>query len=126
MELQEPALTEIDYGAWEGLTPDAIERQWPTEYKSWTLKSDWPQIFGSTHEEHKRAIEKWLRQLTTIHRPGETVVGVTSNGIRRLFYSLQQRDGIEAGKVKTGHFCELLLGTDGIQIQKWNQDPRAF
>jgi broad specificity phosphatase PhoE len=123
MELQEAALTEIDYGAWEGLTAGEIEKQWPDEYRGWTLQSTWPEIFGTTREAHKRAIENWFDQLTLIHRAGATVVGVTSNGILRLIYALQQADSIQEVKVKTGHFCELWLQNGGIQIQQWNQDP---
>ncbi len=123
IQLHEPALTEIDYGAWEGLTADEIQKQWPSEYKAWATQSQWPKLFDSTREGHLHGIKKWLQQLRDAHNPGETVVGVTSNGILRLFHSLQERDGIEELKVKTGHFCELLLEKDRVQIQKWNQDP---
>jgi probable phosphoglycerate mutase len=124
IQLDAPALTEIDYGLWEGCTADEIQKRWPHEYRAWTTGSHWPEIFGSTREGHIRDLKKWLQQLRESHLPGETVVAVTSNGILRLFYSLQERDGIEELKVKTGHFCELLLGNDSVQIQKWNQDPR--
>ena len=132
IQLHQPALTEIDYGSWEGLTSDEITEQWPNEYKAWTAQSQWPAIFGSTRESHLRDINTWLDELRSRYAAGETVVGVTSNGIIRFFYSFQDKEWqnlihthrMEDLKVKTGHFCELLLFKDCLQIKQWNKDPK--
>ena len=132
LHLGEPALTEIDYGLWEGLTSEEISRRWPAEYNAWTSESKWARgIFGRTLEEHMHDIETWLDSLRKRYAPGDTVVAVTSNGIIRLFYSfeekwkdLQESKQMEQLKVKTGHFCELLLFPDSLKVKIWNQDPK--
>ncbi len=132
IQLHEPALTEIDYGPWEGLTAEEIREKWPNEYKAWTEQSKWPELFGNTQKNHLREIEKWLNELRSIHAAGETVVGVTSNGIIRFFYTFQEKEWenliqthrMETLKVKTGHFCELLLFKNSLQIKSWNKGPR--
>ena len=58
-------------------------------------------------------------------RPGETVVGVTSNGVirllrvprRRVWKKVQGAEKMEDIKVKTGHFCELLLYKDALKVK---------
>ena len=41
IELNQEALTEIDYGPWEGLTSEEIVKQWPHEYARWTEEGRW-------------------------------------------------------------------------------------
>jgi len=129
--MREPALTEIDYGPWEGLTSEEITQRWPNEYKAWTTQAQWPKLFGGTEEEHLRAIEIWLNDLRLVHAAGETVLGVTSNGIIRFFRAFQGKEWqslahaqqMEDLKVKTGHFCELLLFENALKVESWNVDP---
>lgn len=133
LEVQhEPALTEIDYGAWEGLTSEEIAGKWPSEYSNWTQAGLWPKnIFGQSLETHLTAISGWLEHLRKTFSPGDSIVGVTSNGVMRFFYSFLetewrqfvQNQQMEKLKVKTGHFCELLLSKDRIQVQSWNSKP---
>lgn len=131
IHLNEPALTEIDYGPWEGLTAEEIIRQWPAEYNAWTKQSKWPHFFGGTEECHLRDIRIWLEDLRKRYKPGEVVLGVTSNGVIRFFYTFDQKwkeliktGQIENLKVKTGHFCKLLLFQDSLEIESWNVDPK--
>lgn len=111
--LHEPALTEIDYGAWEGLTAGEIASRWPKEHVAWAEGQWQTEIFGGTLEGHKRAIEEWLDRLRK--QGDEPVIAITSNGLLRFFQN---------EKVKTGHFCEIELFEDGLKIQKWNIDPQ--
>ncbi len=130
--LHEPALTEIDYGSWEGLSSDEISRQWPQEYANWTAQSRWADgIFGKTWQEHIRSIEHWLNHLRKIYASNDTVVSFTSNGVIRFFYSFQEaawqrivaEQQMETLKVKTGHFCEILLFRDTLKVKSWNVSP---
>lgn len=108
----EPALTEIDYGDWEGLTGEEIGKKWPKEHLAW-IEGKWPEgIFVGSEAEYRKGIEKWLESL----KKGSDgcVVAVTSNGVLRLFQN---------EKVKTGHFCELHLLDHGYKIIKWNRLP---
>ena len=131
LHLNESALTEIDYGQWEGLTSEAISTQWPKEYENWTAQAHWPQrIFGKSEKEHIEAIEKWLNALRHQYASHDTVVGVTSNGIIRYFYALDGKEWermaherqMDALKVKTGNFCELFLFKDGLKVNRWNEN----
>jgi broad specificity phosphatase PhoE len=111
-----PALTEIDYGLWEGLSSEMIAAKWPREYADWNDLAKWQShIFQGSYEEHLQNIEKWLRSLRKSCE-GKTVVAITSNGLLRFFKN---------EKVKTGHFCEIHLSQNGLKICSWNQTPLA-
>ena len=126
------ALNEIDYGPWEGLATEEIAQRWPREYTDWTTRATWANgIFGGAEETCLRGLEQWLAALRTTHVPGDLVIGVTSNGLIRLFYSFLKEDWarlvqkrlMETLKVKTGHFCELLLLPDSLEVKCWNAKP---
>jgi len=132
VQSHETALTEIDYGPWEGLTQEEVFIQWPHEYNDWTTESRWAQgIFGKTLDSHLCDIKNWILHLRTSYAPGDAIVGVTSNGVMRFFYSLLEMDWqhcvkerqMEQLKVKTGHFCELHILKDSIKIISWNVKP---
>ncbi len=109
-----PALTEIDYGLWEGLSSTEIISKWPKEYAEWNDLAKWQShIFQGTHEAHLKSVENWLSGLKKTYE-GKTVVAITSNGLLRFFKN---------EKVKTGHFCEIHLMQDGLKICGWNQNP---
>ena len=116
LHLKETALTEIDYGLWEGLTSEGIRFRWPHEYEAWTKEAVWPKgIFDSSFQEHMQAMNEWLAQLLQTYSSGDTVVAVTSNGLLRSCFARPS--------VKTGHFCELELFSDRLEIKGWNLDP---
>ncbi len=120
--IQTAALTEIDYGAWEGLTQEKIRERWPEELDAWTMEAEWPKgVFGRSREEHLSDIQNWIEQLRRSYAPGDRVVAVTSNGILRFVYSLQEPGA--PPKVGTGRFCELFLFNDSIRIEQWNIKP---
>ena len=51
--LPEIALTEIDYGPWEGLTSEEIAARWKREYADWVECGHWPEkIFGGSYDLH--------------------------------------------------------------------------
>jgi probable phosphoglycerate mutase len=110
--LDAPALTEIDYGPWEGLTADEITTRWPKEHAEWA-EWKWQKFFGGTLEGHQSALDRWFAELRA--KGEDVVIGVTSNGLLRFFRN---------EKVKTGHFCELHLFMDGFEIEHWNIDPK--
>lgn len=108
------ALTEIDYGLWEGLSSEEIKAKWPKEYAEWNDWAKWQShIFQGTYETHLKRIEEWLKLLRKTYE-GTAVVAITSNGLLRFFKN---------EKVRTGHFCEVHLLPDGYKICNWNQNP---
>lgn len=123
--LGETALTEIDYGLWEGLPHEIIQMRWKREYEAWALEGKWPtNVFGGSLEEHLKNIQEWLQTLRTRYRAGDTVMAIGSQGILRLFHP--KRHQLEDLKVKTGHFCELELHPDSLFVKSWNQKPSSF
>lgn len=132
IRLNEPSLTEIDYGLWEGLTAEVVSARWPEEYVGWSEQSKWPsEIFRGALQTHLKEIDRWLAELRRSHAPGDTVLALTSNGIIRFFHSydpqewdrLQRGRQMESLKVKTGHFCELLLSPNELKVKRWNANP---
>jgi broad specificity phosphatase PhoE len=121
--LKTAGLTEIDYGAWEGLTTNAISQQWSKEYTGWTDTLRWPEgIFEGSLHDHIAKILAWMETLRQLYASEETVLGVTSNGILRLIHSLVEQKTV---KVKTGYFCELLLFPGKFEIVSWNLRPTS-
>lgn len=109
------ALTEIDYGKWEGLATEAIKAKWSEEYLAWNQEAVWPKnIFKSSYVGFQKKLNEWLAFLFNNYQKNQTVLGVTSNGLLRMFRN---------EKVKTGNFCELVLHPGGFEIQSWNQEP---
>lgn len=111
----ESALTEIDYGLWEGLSADELSKRWPQEYAAWNESAKWPEnLFGSSSNEHKMKLEQWLQRLRASSPMNGPIIAVTSNGLLRFFKN---------EKVKTGHFCEIILSLEDYQITSWNRNP---
>jgi 2,3-bisphosphoglycerate-dependent phosphoglycerate mutase len=112
-----PALNEIDYGLWEGLTANEIQKTWPKEYAEWNEEAKWQgHIFQGSDKAHFKQLLDWLEFLKQAHF-GKTVLAVTSNGLLRF---------LKNEKVKTGHFCEVILEEKGYRIVQWNQKPEGF
>jgi broad specificity phosphatase PhoE len=79
-----PDLMDIDYGDWQGLTPDEVGRKWPEALDTWYRAPDWAAIPGgeSLQDVLARAVMA-LRDVIGRH-PGETVVLVGHDSINRV------------------------------------------
>lgn len=121
--IYEPALTEIDYGLWEGLTTEEIKARWSKEYEEWTQGGRWPEnIFGGSLQSHLEAIDRWLDHLRATYKSGDTILAFSSNGIIRLFHPAPPANREEI-KVKTGHFCIFELLPKSLEVFSWNVNP---
>jgi probable phosphoglycerate mutase len=75
---------DIDYGDWQGLTPDEVGRKWPELLDTWYRAPDWAAIPGgeSLQDVLARAVMA-LRDVIGRH-PGETVVLVGHDSVNRV------------------------------------------
>ncbi len=128
----EPALTEIDYGLWEGLSTGEIRAGFQAAYDAWTKEGVWPErIFLETRAERREKITAWLKRLWAEHGAGRDVLAVSSNGVIREFCTLipevwspcVQSRGVDALKVNTGNYCELALCGSSLSLLCWNKNP---
>jgi broad specificity phosphatase PhoE len=78
------AFNDIDYGEWQGLTPDEARARWPAEVGLWYRRPDLARIAGgeSLHDVLARAV-RGLRVLVDRH-PVETLVLVAHDGVNRV------------------------------------------
>jgi probable phosphoglycerate mutase len=77
-------LMDIDYGDWQGLTPDEVGRRWPEMLDTWYRTPHWAAIPGgeSLQDVLARAVTA-LRDMIGRH-PGETVVLVGHDSVNRI------------------------------------------
>jgi probable phosphoglycerate mutase len=84
-------LIDIDYGEWQGLTPDEARGRWPEQLEAWYRAPDWATIpGGETLQDVHARIAMVLRKVTAKH-PRDTVVMVGHDSVNRviLLHALQ-------------------------------------
>ncbi|HMD62733.1 MAG TPA: histidine phosphatase family protein [Stellaceae bacterium] len=79
-----PGLLDIDYGEWQGLTPDEVGRKWPEALDTWYRAPHWAAIPGgeSLQDVLARAVAA-LRDMIGRH-PKDTVVLVGHDSVNRV------------------------------------------
>jgi phosphoserine phosphatase len=79
-----PRLMDIDYGEWQGLTPDEVGRKWPEALATWHRAPHWAAIPGgeSLQDVLARAVAA-LREVIGWH-PKQTVVLVGHDSVNRI------------------------------------------
>jgi broad specificity phosphatase PhoE len=84
-------LLDIDYGEWQGLTPDDVRGRWPEQLETWYRTPDWAAIpGGETLPDVLARIAAALRRVTGQH-PRDIVVLVGHDSVNRviLLHALQ-------------------------------------
>lgn len=77
-------LADIDYGQWQGLTPDEAKARWPKELEAWYTAPHTARIpGGETLDELRTRAMATVNELSTRH-PGETIVLVGHTVINRI------------------------------------------
>jgi broad specificity phosphatase PhoE len=77
-------LNDIDYGEWQGLTPDEVRSHWPDELDCWYRHPDWAAIPGG------ETLQAVLARTTVVlhdvlrRHAGETVVLVGHDSVNRV------------------------------------------
>jgi probable phosphoglycerate mutase len=83
-------LVDIDYGEWQGLTPEQVRARWPEPLETWYRAADWAAIpGGETLQQVLNRTVSALRDVIGRH-PGDTVVLVGHDSVNRvtLLYAL--------------------------------------
>jgi probable phosphoglycerate mutase len=84
-------LIDIDYGEWQGLTPDEVGSRWPELLDTWYRALDWAAIpGGETLQDVQTRAVSVLRDVIRRH-PSDTVVLVGHDSVNRviLLHALQ-------------------------------------
>ncbi len=77
-------LSDIDYGEWQGLSPDEVRGRWPGQLSAWYLTPDRAEIPGGESLSTRRARSAAaIREIVARH-PEETVVAVGHTVINRI------------------------------------------
>jgi len=77
-------LVDIDYGEWQGLTPDEVRARWPGPLETWYRAPDWAAIpGGETLQQVLTRTVSALREVIGRH-PGGTVVLVGHDSVNRV------------------------------------------
>ena len=117
-------LTELNYGAWGGLSDDEIRQQWGDEpLARWQAEAIRPEGVTFIPGESELASEarEVLRECAAFE--GVTLM-VTSNGRLREFARVL---GSAPHKVRTGHVCVLECSSSGDwQVLCWDCEPAAL
>jgi broad specificity phosphatase PhoE len=79
-----PGLVDIDYGEWQGLTPEEVGQRWPEPLDTWYRMPQWAAIPGGEglQDVLARAVAA-LRDVIGRH-PRETVVMVGHDSVNRV------------------------------------------
>jgi phosphoserine phosphatase len=77
-------LNDIDYGKWQGLTPEEARRNWAEEVDTWYSHPDWATIpDGESLQDLLARTTAALREIVSRH-PGDTVVLVGHDSVNRV------------------------------------------
>ena len=86
-------LAEIAYGAWEGLTPEAVDREFHDDYVRWTADPAWnPPTDGEPAIDVARRVRRLIDDLTTRHASGQVLLVSHKATIRIALCSLLDID----------------------------------
>lgn len=79
-----PALIDIDYGQWQGLTPDEVRQRWPEEIDAWYNAPRRARIpGGETLDELRERAMAAVRALAARHE-GQTIALVAHTVVNRV------------------------------------------
>jgi len=115
-------LADIDYGEWQGLTPDEARQRWPEQAENWYHHPERARIpGGETLADLRRRAMKTVQELADKH-VGETIVlvghtvinrvillGVLGLGNKRFWHLRQDTCAINVIEVEKGDFTLVSL-----------------
>ncbi len=79
-----PGLNDIDYGEWQGLSPEEVRQRWPQELGTWYNQPHLARIpGGETLDQVRQRAFTALNELIALH-PNQTLVLVAHTVVNRL------------------------------------------
>ena len=103
--VQREELAEIDYGKWDGLTAEAVARDWHDEYERWTADPAWnPPTGGETAIALSQRMTNVVEEITGSHMDGNVLVVSHKASIRVLLCALL---GVDVGRFRYRFGCPV-------------------
>lgn len=103
--LSRDGLAEIDYGAWDGLTVEDVDRDWHDEYERWTADPAWnPPTRGETAIALAQRMAHVVEEITDAHMDGNVLVVSHKASIRVLLCALL---GVDVGRFRYRFGCPV-------------------
>lgn len=133
---EDDRLAEVDYGAWTGLTDEAVAQEFGQEViDAWRENNRFPPDgqWGERQSDVYSRTEAFIKDLIFAHEKSDkTILVISSNGILRFLlkalssdlYNTQVNEG--GVQVKTGRLCLVDFEGTKPHLKFWNQDPLAL
>ena len=103
--VQREELAEIDYGKWDGLTAEAVARDWHDEYERWTADPAWnPPTGGETAIALSQRMTNVVEEITGSQMDGNVLVVSHKASIRVLLCALL---GVDVGRFRYRFGCPV-------------------
>lgn len=98
-------LAEIDYGAWDGLSAEVVDRDWHDEYERWTADPAWnPPTRGETAVAIGQRMTGVIEEIIGAHLDGNVLVVSHKASIRVLLCALL---GVDVGRFRYRFGCPV-------------------
>ncbi|MDB4916229.1 MAG: Phosphoglycerate mutase [Gemmatimonadetes bacterium] len=98
-------LAEIDYGEWDGLSAEVVDRKWHDEYERWTADPAWnPPTQGETAIAIAQRMTNIVEEISDAHMDGNVLVVSHKASIRVLLCALL---GVDVGRFRYRFGCPV-------------------
>lgn len=126
----EPALKEINFGQWEGMSSQKIQETSPDKYQNWL--ADWQRYTlpeGESCQEMYQRVTSWLSKAIETHLQNEKLLIVTHEGVILQMISYLLQIGLERCwhfRVEPGSLT-IIKQTDGFAtLTKLNEKINTY
>jgi broad specificity phosphatase PhoE len=102
---QRDGLAELDYGKWDGMSADEVERQYHDEFVRWSADPAWnPPTEGETAIAVSQRMAGVIEEITSAHMDGNVLVVSHKASIRVLLCTLL---GVDVGRFRYRFGCPV-------------------
>jgi broad specificity phosphatase PhoE len=98
-------LAELDYGVWDGMTPDSVERDYHDEHERWRADPAWnPPTGGETAVALAQRMTHSIEEIRAVHQDGDLLVVSHKASIRVALCALL---GVDVGRFRYRFGCPV-------------------